>query len=568
MKRTIRIIVPVLMVLTILLGSAWYFFVYDRALTRDLLLDAARFFDKNGQSRISAWFYDCAYAQAGNDDTVAIELADQYISTGNYTQAERVLQKAINGKPTTKLYIKLCNVFIEQDKVLDAVQLLDNIQDPSIILQMKTLRPKAPIATLQSGQYNQYMDVSFEDSNGTLYVNTNKEYPSVTEDLYSKPIRLAGGENHVYAVCIAENGLVSTLSKYAYTILDVIEQITVKDSLLDAEIRNILHFSADEPIYSDDLWAIEKLTIPEGTESFDEITHLRSLRELTILGGDGDLTVLQNLSRLKILNINNIDISDSELKIIGNLAELESLTLNKCFLGTTEGLENATNLQQLDLSNNTIRSITALQNLTALKKLILHRNVVEDLSPLSGCNALTYLDVSFNALTTLEPIYNLTSLETLIADENEIDVLGFTENFSDLQQLSLARNKIVDVSSIANCSGLKELDISGNEIFNISPLTELSNMIVLNFSNNSVSTIPTFDKESALAIIDGSGNKISSVSPLAGLENLTDVLMDNNIDITYVGDLLTCHSLIKVSVANTSVSSVGSLTERGIVVIK
>ena len=105
-------------------------------------------------------------------------------------------------------------------------------------------------------------------------------------------------------------------------------------------------------------------------------------------------------------------------------------------------------------------------------------------------------------------------------------------------------------------------------ISDISTLAVLNKMTVLNFSNNNISAIPNFNASCALAIIDGSGNQISSLAPLSELVNLTEVIMDNNTGITSVDELYSCHSLIKVSVLNTSVDSVGTLTELGIVVIK
>ena len=60
----------------------------DREFTRDVLLQQARYYESQGKHNIAEWFYNTAYAHADNDETVAIELANQYKSTGNYTKAE------------------------------------------------------------------------------------------------------------------------------------------------------------------------------------------------------------------------------------------------------------------------------------------------------------------------------------------------------------------------------------------------------------------------------------------------------------------------------------------------
>ena len=67
MKKAIRFLVPALMVLAIIVSILWYLFVYDRAFTRDSLLQQARFQDQHGNSRISSLFYDMAYGFSGKD---------------------------------------------------------------------------------------------------------------------------------------------------------------------------------------------------------------------------------------------------------------------------------------------------------------------------------------------------------------------------------------------------------------------------------------------------------------------------------------------------------------------
>ena len=72
MKKFFRIIIPIILVIAIIACIGWYLFIYDRDFTRDMLLSGARYFDKNGNHALSSWFYDQAYAQASDNDAVAI----------------------------------------------------------------------------------------------------------------------------------------------------------------------------------------------------------------------------------------------------------------------------------------------------------------------------------------------------------------------------------------------------------------------------------------------------------------------------------------------------------------
>ena len=86
MKKATRFLVSLMLLLLIIASIIWYLFIYDRAFTRDTLLSQARYQAINGNSRLSSWFYDCAYNFSGHDENVAIELANQYKKTGNDTK--------------------------------------------------------------------------------------------------------------------------------------------------------------------------------------------------------------------------------------------------------------------------------------------------------------------------------------------------------------------------------------------------------------------------------------------------------------------------------------------------
>ena len=132
MKKFIRVLVPLLLAVLIIASIGWYLFTYDRGFTRDFLLTQARYNDLHGNSRLSSWFYDLAYNFSNHDENVAIELANLYKADGNYTKAEYTLTNAINSDPSAELFTALCKTYVEQDKLLDAVSLLDKITNPEI----------------------------------------------------------------------------------------------------------------------------------------------------------------------------------------------------------------------------------------------------------------------------------------------------------------------------------------------------------------------------------------------------------------------------------------------------
>lgn len=567
MKRAIKILFPILLALAIILCLAWYLLIYDREFTRDVLLSSARYFEGEGNHSVAAWFYNRAYAQAGNNDDVAIELAQQHKKTGNYTRAEYTLSKAIEDGGGVDLYIELSKTYVEQDKVLDAVKLLDGVLNADIQKQLLELRPAAPIAVPEPGFYSQYISIALQSDDGTVYANSALQYPSIQEAPYSEPIPLTEGENTIYAVSIADNGLVSPLSIFGYTIVGVVEEVSFADPAIEAEIRNQLSLAEDSVIYTNDLWDILSFTVPEGTTTLSDLTYLPFLESLTISNGPSqELKVLSPLANLVSLTVADTTVASEELDYIGNLPKLEKLTLSNCSLSTTTGLENAINLKYLDLSNNTIRNIDALLSMPNLQQINLQQNALTDLSALTDLENLQELNVSFNSLTALTPLSGCAKLTWLNARNNALTDLAHMDKLTELTYLDVSYNSIADISSLSACTKLAHLNISNNSLTDIASLSALIDLSSLYFSYNQVEALPEFQKDSKLIEIDGSHNLITTLEPLRDLDMLNNVYMDYNPELDSVEPLANCHVLILVNVYGTKVTEVEILTDQSIIV--
>ncbi len=567
MKKFIRIAFPVFLVVAIILCSVWYLFIYDQDFTRDILLSCARHCEMRGNHTTAAKFYDLAYSQSGNNDAVAIELAEQYKASGNYTKAEFTLSNAIIDGGGIELYIALSKTYVEQDKLMDAVNMLNNITNPDIKEQLSSLRPKAPSVSPEPGFYSQYLVVSVTSDVDTLYVSRDGEYPSTVKHTYSDGIRLAGGENKISAVAVAPNGLVSPLATYGYIVGGVVEEVTFSDPAFEAALRGLLNFDADTTIHSDDLWNITEFTVPGEAATYADLKLLPYLKSLTIdTGISSELNYISSLPDLTTLQISNTTVEESVISIIAGLPKLRELSLENCGISSISPLANAKNLVTLNLSGNAIRNLNSLSSMKQLTELELQHNAISDLAPIAQLTTLTKLNVSYNAVTSLAPISGLTSLQHLDAGTNSITDLGDINNLSALTHLFLGSNSITDISKISLCAALTDLDISGNKISDISSLQTLVKLMYFNFSNNKVSKLPEFPKTSALVTVDGTSNQISNIDALAGLPALNNVYLDYNEGLSSIDKLAECPLLIKVNVYGTKVKNVDTLTAQSIIV--
>lgn len=565
MKKTIRFLVPLMMLILILGSVVWYLFVYDRDFTRDTLLSQARFQDLHGNARISSWCYNMAYNFSGHDQNVAIELANQYKSDGNYTKAEYTLTEAISSAPTAELYAALCKTYVEQDKLLDAVNLLEHVPEGEIRNILEANRPAAPVTDCEAGYYSQYFDLHLS-ADGTIYYTTDGEYPSTAGPVYEDGVPLEAGETTVYAIAVSDNGLVSPVTALGYTITGVIEEVSFTDATLESAIRELAGVSGDRTLYTNQLWDITEFTAPEGVSDYTDLSLLPNLKSLTIQNQTlSTLSWLSSLSWLEELDLTGCSFPAEDLSYVAALPYLSSLTLAECSLSTISGLAGAQLLSHLDLSRNTIRNLDVLAAMATLTELNLQHNAVTDLSSLSGLVNLETLDVSFNAVTSLTPLASCTQLHQVTAGNNQLTSISGVENLPLLTSLSVDYNSITDVSALSACTSLTELNIGSNAITDITALSTLTNLEVFDFSSNQVSELPAWPEGCPLRTIDGSYNGLTSIDVLANMDSLTHVYMDYNA-LTNIDALADNYCLVQVNVFGNQIADVSALRSHDIIV--
>jgi len=566
MKKAAKLLMPLILGLLIVASIVWYLFIYDRAFTRDTLLNQARYQDMHGNSRLSSWFYDAAYNFSGHDENVAIELANQYKHDGNYTKAELTLTEAIHNAPTAELYTALSRAYVEQDKLLDAVNLLDNIPHPQIKAELDVQRPVAPVPDYPAGYYSEYIHVNLDSRAKYIFYSLDGTYPSIQGLLHQNGFSLPSGQTIVTAIAVGEEGLVSPVAVLDYTVTGVIEEVTFADAAVEAAIRELIGADGNEMILTNQLWDIAEFTAPEAAKSLEDLVYLPNLTRLEISGLDiENLAFLTSLLKLDSLNLSGSDFPVEDMSIIAALPSLKSLSLADCSLSTIDYLENAWSLTELDLSYNTIRNLNVLKTMPNLKRLYLQHNAVHSLDVLGSLDDLEILNVGFNAISSLEPLEDCSQLTELVADNNYLSDLDGLQDLSQLELLSVDYNDISDVSVLAANEALKNVSIASNSITDISSLGELDKLEILDFSGNQVEYLPEWSDESPLQTIDGSYNMLASIDELSNLQSLTHVYMDYNL-ISNIDELENCFCLVQVNVFGNAIPDVSLLRDRDIIV--
>lgn len=193
------------------------------------------------------------------------------------------------------------------------------------------------------------------------------------------------------------------------------------------------------------------------------------------------------------LNKDDATIGELEIKLENeDLNSIESLDLQGVSgsqITNLNGIENFSNLQELNLSGNTITNMTTVTQLTQLNTLNMSGNNLSSansgvLNTISELTSLTTLNMANTQLDNLNAIKNLNKLENLILSSNTINDFSPISGFTNIAKLDISNNSsFVTIGQIVSLSGIKELNISYTGISSLSGIQYLEQLEKLYASN-------------------------------------------------------------------------------------
>ena len=202
------------------------------------------------------------------------------------------------------------------------------------------------------------------------------------------------------------------------------------------------------------------------------------------------------------------------------------------------GLENAVNLEKLDLNENEISDLSPIAKLNKLTKLSLIRNRISNLQPLSELTNLEYLDLYANKIVDISPLAKLTNLKHLDLHNNNdqtgdpvhptisggIKDISVVKNLTKLEMLSLGSNNITDITPIKNLTNIKDLVLAGNHISDYSGLEQYIADRVAKQQEGEGSVSFAGQRINYDKTVDVSGSTVSVDSTFKGINELGEKL--------------------------------------------
>ena len=509
MKKILKVLIPLVLIIALLISACWYFLFYNRPLTVGFLEDQASSMVADQRYERAVLYYSWAWSLMPERTDLALSLADTYTATDNYTKAEYTLVSAISSNPDkSELYEALCRIYVDQDKLLDAVQMLDRVTDANVLEYMRTARPAAPVLTPESGYYSEYIEVTAQSDAPYVYITTDGKYPSNESDLYTEPLTMGAGETTLITLAVNEQGLVSPAAVFGYTVGGVVEPITLSDPAVDTAVREILGYTSTDTIMSNDLWDVQALVLPETVSDLNDLSRFTGLTSLTINNISGlEMSVFHQLSTLEFLDLSGCTISSQSLETISSLTNLTTLRLSNCALTDISALSTLSKLEELDLSGNFISDISVVALMPEMKKIYLSNNPLESIAGLSICNQLLYVDIRDCGLHSIGALSQKKNLQSLLATNNQIS----------------------DLTPLLGCKTLETLLLTNNLISDISVLKTLPNLETFEANYNAITKIPDIRKTAvALVSFIANYNDIEDISGLSGINTLNYVELDYN----------------------------------------
>ncbi|KAI8796832.1 protein flightless-1 [Biomphalaria glabrata] len=192
---------------------------------------------------------------------------------------------------------------------------------------------------------------------------------------------------------------------------------------------------------------------------------------------------MRRLTSLQTLILDNNPLIHAQLRQLPVLTALQTLKMKntqRTLNNFPTGLDTLTNLQDVDLSYNTLTRVPeALYKLESLKRLNLSDNEITELSLMIDIwTKMETLNLSRNKLKALpSSLHKLQSLKKLYLNGNQLDFEGIPANIGKLHNLevfSAAKNNLEMIpEGLGRCGRLKKLILNENRLITLPDILHL-----------------------------------------------------------------------------------------------
>ena len=195
-----------------------YLFLFAPDYSARLLYSLGSRADANGALPRAEYFYEQSLIFDPYDAQTRLALTSLMLRQHKSTRAEELLREGIDLLPSNaSFYTALSSLLVEQNRLDEAVQCLDNAGGNYIGLRLGAQRPVFS-ASPAPGSYDQPVSFTISSQDDlTFYYTLDGSVPSLTSAVYDGPIALSASARYtIRVIALGENGLPSRMQEYVY----------------------------------------------------------------------------------------------------------------------------------------------------------------------------------------------------------------------------------------------------------------------------------------------------------------------------------------------------------------
>lgn len=247
---------------------------------------------------------------------------------------------------------------------------------------------------------------------------------------------------------------------------------------------------------------------------------------------------------------------------VGMMKQFTSLSLPWMNIFSLNGLEHATNLRTLNLSNNFIEDLKPLEKLTNLEDLNLTNNKIKDPTSIGKLTKLRQLVLRKNLMNNLDFVNSL-NLESLDISMNAVlkDYIPNNLKIDNLRSLNISGIGLDNISFLENAKKLESLVAEENSIKDITPLADLKKLRSLYLDRNDIRYIDAVRELDSLEELLLYKNNVEDISPLENKQYLHRLMINDNLGLRDISVLKTVPHLASLDISNTAVSDISPLDD-------
>lgn len=218
-------------------------------------------------------------------------------------------------------------------------------------------------------------------------------------------------------------------------------------------------------------------------------------------------------------------------------------------------------LTTLTISNTNTVSLSGLQHAQELTQLLSGGlpTKVTDLSPLVSLAKLETLQLRSSTLASLQPLATMTGLNKLLLS-GTFSNLAPLASLVALEDLELNSGNMTELTSLSGLNGLTRLHLVG-AFGNLNPVSGLQNLSYLHLQSSGLSNLAPLSQMTWLQALNlsGSGSQITDITPLAGLVNLTQLVISTSLSFSSIEALSGLVNLTQLSVTGRDIVDISPL---------